>query len=105
MTDAWFSPDIPRWLAFLSLLALLEPLANQGRYRSAVMAVWIAAISVAGGLVAAAAVALIVHQPLYVVRNLTLLGLVFGVAFGGSLPSLRRAYREAELRKTIAADL
>jgi len=31
--------------------------------------------------------------------------LVFAVAFGGTLPSVKRAYREAEVRKTIAADL
>ena len=104
MSDAWFS-EFPRWLAMLSLLALLAIPAEQGRFRSAITAIWTAAILVAGVLLAAAGVALFVNQPPHVVRSLTVVGVVLGAAFGGSLPALRRAYRDAELRKTIAADL
>jgi hypothetical protein len=104
MTEPWFS-EVPQELAFLSLLALLAVPAEQGRFKSAVMAIWIAAITSAGLLVAAAVVALLVDQPGYVVRSLIIGGVVFAVAFGGTLPSVNRAYREAELRKTIAADL
>ena len=105
MTEPWFSPDIPRWLAFLSLLSLLAIPAEQGRFKSAIMAIWIAALTLAGLLIGGAVVAVLVNQPGYVVRSLTIAGLVFAVAFGATLPALRRAYREAELRKTIAADL
>jgi hypothetical protein len=104
MTEPWFS-EVPRGFAFLSLLALLAVPAEQGRFKSAVMAIWITVTTAAGVLLAAAVVALLVNQPGYVVRSLTICGLVFAVAFGGTLPSVRRAYREAELRKTIAADL
>jgi prepilin signal peptidase PulO-like enzyme (type II secretory pathway) len=104
MSEPWFS-ETPRWLAFLSLLAVLAWPAEQGRFKTAILTVWIAAIVVAGLLIVAAVTALVVQQPFYVVRSLTLLGLVFGVAFGVSFPALRNAYREAELRKTIAADL
>jgi hypothetical protein len=104
MTEPWFS-EVPRGLAFLSLLALLAVPAEQGRFKAGVMAIWIAVITAAGLLLAAAVVALFVNQPAYVVRSLTIGGLVFAVAFGGTLPSVKRAYREAELRKTIAADL
>jgi hypothetical protein len=104
MNDPWFS-EVPRWLAFLSLLALLAWPAERGRFKIALMSVWIAAMVASGLLLAAASAALVVHQPFHVVRSLAILGLVFGVAFGGSFPGLRRAYREAELRKTIAADL
>ena len=104
MTEAWFS-EVPRGLAFLSLLSLLAVPASQGKFKTAMMTIWIAAIAVAGLLLAGAAVALIVQQPPYVVRSLALLGLVFGFAFGASFPSLIHGYREAELRKTIAADL
>jgi hypothetical protein len=104
MTEPWFS-DVPRSLAFLSLLAILAWPAEQGRFKTAIMTIWIAAMIVSGMLLTAAVAALLLHQPFYVVRTLTLLGLVFGFAFGFSFPALRRGYREAELRKMIAADL
>ena len=104
MTEPWFA-GMPPGLAFLALLALLAVPAEQGRFKPAVMAIWIAAITAAGVLLAAAVVAVLVSQPAYVVRSLTICGLVFAVAFGGTLPSVRRAYREAELRKISAADL
>lgn len=104
MTDAWFQ-DVPRWLALLSLLSLLAIPVEQGRYRKAITGIWFAAMFLAVVLLAAAGVALVVGQPAHVVRALTISGTVFGVSFGGTFPGLRRAYREVELRKTIAADL
>jgi hypothetical protein len=104
MTEPWFA-EIPRSLAFLSLLALLAWPAEQGRFKTPIMTIWIAAMVIAAVLLAAAAVAFVVEQPFYVVRSLALLGLVFGFAFGVSFRALRRTYLEAELRKTIAADL
>jgi hypothetical protein len=104
MTEPWFS-DVPRSLAFLSLLAILAWPAAQGRFKMAIMTLWIAAMMASGILLTAAVAALLLQQPFYVVRTLTLLALVFGLAFGVSFPALRRGYREAELRKTIAADL
>jgi hypothetical protein len=105
MTDAWFGPEIPRWLAFLSMLSLLSIAAEQGRFRSAVTALWIVMIACASMLLAGAAAAVLLEQPSHVVRTLAVLGIVFGIAFGGTLPALRRSYREVELRKIVAADL
>jgi phosphatidylserine synthase len=104
MTEPWFS-GVPPALAFLALLAILAWPAEQGRFKTAITTIWIVALIAAGALLVSAVVALAVRQPFYVVRSLTLLGLVFGVAFGATLPALRRAYREAELRKIVAADL
>jgi hypothetical protein len=104
MTEPWFS-EVPRSLAFLSLLAILAWPAAQGRFKTAIMTIWIVAIVVSGMLFAAAIAAVVLEQPFYVVRSLALLGLVFGFAFGLSFFALRRGYREAVLRKTIAADL
>jgi hypothetical protein len=104
MSEAWFS-EVPRWLALLSMLSLFAIVVEQGRFKTAMTAIWIAAMVAAGALLAAAGVAVAVNQPSHVVRGLTILGVVFGGAFGGSFPALRRSYREAELRKTIAADL
>jgi hypothetical protein len=104
MSDAWFS-EVPRWLALLSLLSILAIFVEQGRFKTVITAIWIVAMVTAGALLAAASIAVAVNQPPHVIRALTVLGVVFFVAFGGSFPALRRGYREAELRKTIAADL
>ena len=93
-------------LARLSVVArLLAVFVEQGRFKAAITGIWIAAIVMATVLLGAAGVAVMVGQPAHVVRALTVLGVVFAVAFGGSFPALRRGYQEAELRKTIAADL
>jgi len=105
MTEAWFGPEIPRWLAFLSLLSLCAIPAERGKFKSAITALWIAVIACAGMFLVGAAAALLLDQPSHVVRTLTLLGAVFGVSFGGTLPALRQGYREAEMRKVVAADL
>jgi hypothetical protein len=107
MTEPWFT-EVPSGLAFLallSLLALLDGPISQGRFKTPIMTIWTVAIATALGLLASSLVALAVQQPPHVVRSLALLSLVFGFAFGVSFPALRRVYREAELRKTIAADL
>ena len=105
MNDAWFGSEIPRWLAFLSLLSLLSIPAAQGRWKTTITSVWIAMLASAGLLLAGAAMAAAIGQPSHVVRTLTILGLVFGTTFGATLPVIRRSYHEAELRKTVAADL
>ena len=105
MTDAWFAPEISRWLAFLSLLSLLSIPAEQGRFRSAVTTIWIMAIVGAGALLVGGTAAYFLQQPSHVVRTLFVLGAIFGVAFGSTFPALRRGYREVELRKMTAADM
>jgi len=108
MTDAWFPTDVARFFSFFSLLALfslLTPLAEQGRSRSLVLGVWIGVLCFAGGLLAMAAVGTVTGQPTHVVKTLVLTGALIGSLFAATLPSLRRAYQQAELRKTIAADL
>ena len=105
MTEAWFGPETPRWLAFLSLLSLLSIPAAQGKFKSALTMIWIVAMVAASVLLAGAAAAHILDQPAHVVRTLIVLGTVFGVAFGSTFPALRRGYHEAELRKIAAADI
>ena len=105
MNDAWFGSEIPRWLAFLSMLSLLSIPADRGRWKTAITLVWVAVLVCAGLLLAGAATAVVVGQPPHVVRTLTILGLVFGVTFGATLPVIRQGYRDAELRRMAAADL
>ena len=105
MTDAWFAPEIPRWLAFLSLLSLLSIPVEQGRFRSAITTIWIVAIVGAVALVVGGTAAYFLEQPSHVVKTLFVLGAIFGVAFGSTFPALRRAYGEVELRKMAAADM
>ena len=104
MTEPWFD-DMPRSLALLSLLAVFAWPAQRGRFKAVLMTIWIAALVGSALLLSAAGIAAIVEQPPHVIRGLAVTGLVFGFAFGVSFPALRRCYRDAELRKTIAADL
>lgn len=53
----------------------------------------------------ACAAGLDIGQPSHVFRPLLVVGVVVTVVFGGTLNSIRRAYQDAELRKTIARDI
>ena len=64
MTEAWFGTEVPRWLAFLSLLSLLSIPAEQGRFRSAITTLWIAMMAFAGVLLAGAAAAYLLGHAL-----------------------------------------
>jgi predicted MFS family arabinose efflux permease len=105
MTQEWFSPDSSKWLAFLSLLALLAIPAEKGRFKAALMTVWIVMLVGAAVSGMAAVVAAVEGQPSHVVNTLSVTASAIGIAFGGSFFALRKYYREAELRKTIASDL
>ena len=105
MTDAWFGSEIPRWLAFLSMLSLLSIPAEQGRFKTAITTLWIAMIALAGVLLTGAAAAVLLEQPPHVTRTLAIVGGVLAVSFGITFPALRRSYRDAELRKMAAADI
>lgn len=108
MTDAWFSPEASRVFAFLSLLAVMaafEPLAKQGRGRAIVMAIFGGCIALGAVLLAAAALAAMAGQPAHVIRALVLSGMVVTIPFIAGFKEMQRAYREAEVRKTVAADL
>lgn len=108
MTDAWFSPEASRSLALLSLLAItaaFEPLARQGRGRAMVMAIFGACTVLGVVLLAAAGLAVIADQPAHVIRSLILSGVVVTIPFAAAFKEMRRIYREAEVRKTVAADL
>ncbi len=105
MTDAWFGSEIPRWLAFLSMLSLLSIPAEQGRFKTVITILWIAMMALAGVLLAGAAAAAVLEQPPHVTRTLAVVGSVLAVSFGITFPALRRSYREAELRKMAAADI
>ena len=108
MTEAWFSPDVARSFAFLALLAVtavLEPLAQQGRFRAMVMAVFGACTALGAAFAVAGALALVAGQPAYVFRSLLLVGVVVTIPFVAALMSMQKIYREAELRRTVASDL
>ena len=108
MTDAWFSMGVAenlKWLSFLSLFSLLVVFPLQGRYRPGVTSVWVAGLVVGGFCLSAFAVALAVQQPAYVLRPLFIMGIALTLAFAMTFGPMRRAYREAELRKTVARDI
>jgi cbb3-type cytochrome oxidase subunit 3 len=108
MIEPWFAQETTRWFAFLSLLSILSVFseyAEQGRHRAKVMLVWASGIGCGGFFLVLAAIAFISGQPPHVVRTLALAGVLIAGIFAATLPTLRRAYDEAEMRRTIASDL
>lgn len=108
MTEAWFSPEVARSFAFLSLLAVtavLEPFAQQGRFRAIVTAVFSTGVALGAAFAVAGGLALLAGQPAYVSRSLLLVGVVITIPFIGAVVSIQKVYREAELRRTVASDL
>ena len=108
MTEAWFSPEAARSLAFLSLLAVLaglEPIARRGHARMLVTGIYGASIALGVGLMVAAGAAVLNGQPAYVWRPLALSGFLVTAPLTFGFREMQRIYREAELRKTVASDL
>ena len=108
MTEAWFAAGEGRWiagLALLAVLAVLEPVAQQGKHRRLVLGAFAACAVLGLALLAASIVGAMTGQPAYVVRPLGAAGFAVGVSFTGTFFAMRRVYAEAELRRTIATDL
>lgn len=108
MTDAWFSPGTAVLFSYLSLLSLLSLFAipaRKGRLRGLASAVWNTVIGFSVLLLALGALATAAGQPAYVGKSLLMSGLVVGAVFAGTRRALTRSYSEAELRRTVAADL
>jgi len=108
MTDAWFSPETARLFSFLSLLslcALFAVPARKGQLRGLAVGVLNAVIGLAVLLFALGGLAMAVGQPAHVGRSMLRSGLVVGLVFAGTRRALTRGYDEAELRRTVAADL
>jgi hypothetical protein len=108
MMDAWFSPHAALWFSFLSLLSLtacLSEFAQRGLYRSGVIAVYRVVFGFGIVLLLAAGTAILFHQPWYVVFPLGWSGLVIAPATAWGMVATNRAYREGEMRQSIAQDL
>jgi len=108
MNDGWFSVEFSRnlvWFSFLSLLSLMGLYVHRGRHRTLVLSIWAAVLALGVLCLGACAVGLAVGQPSHVFRPLLVMGVVLTVVFGTTFNSIRRAYQDAELRKTIAQDI
>jgi hypothetical protein len=108
MTDAWFSPDTARlfsYLSMLSLCSLFTLAARRGRLRGLAIGVWNAVTALGLTLILAGAAAAMVNQPVYVSRALVLSGLLVAVVFAVTRRRLLKEYLDAEVRRTVAADL
>lgn len=84
--------------------ALVGVLVSRNRGRRFVLPVMTAASVLGAGLVAASVAAIPAGQPPGVVFLLFVPGVILAAAFGASLPRVRRAYAEAELRRMRAMD-
>ena len=100
MPDPWFSNEVARLFALVSLLAVLGGLqifAQRGVYRSLVMATGLASVAVGLALLAAGVVALAVGQPRFVSGPLLLSGFVLSVTCAAGVMELHRLYAQAQL--------
>jgi len=89
--------------SFTARLLVIFPL--QGRYRTAVTTVWIAAVILGAVCLGIFALALGTGQPGHVTYPFLATGIALTVAFGGTFFPMRSGHREAELRKTVARDI
>ena len=108
MTDAWFSPETARFFSFLSLLSLCSLFAipaRKGQLRGLAVGVWNAVTVFGLLLLGAGAVAASTEQPRHVTSALLLSGFALGLTFAVTRRVLIRSYEEAEVRRTVAADL
>lgn len=108
MMEAWFSPEFAQkltWLSMFSFLSLLAIPAVHGLFRRAVLATWLSAIALGLLCLGAFAAGRVQGQPDFVLSPLLVVGVVMTAVFCGTLPSLIKAYREVETRKTVAQDL
>ncbi len=108
MIEPWFSAESSRAFSALSLLALvslLQPLAAQGRRRRVVLCTIAAGAIFGAVLLASAGIAAAIGQPPHVLRALGLSGALVTATFAMASVAARREYREAELRRTLAADM
>ena len=84
--------------------ALVGVLVSRNRGRRFVLPVMTAASVLGAVLIAASVAAIPAGQPPGVVFLLFVPGVILATAFGASLPRVRRAYAEAELRRMRAMD-
>ena len=106
--NEWFSVEFSRnlgWFSLLSLLSLMNFYVHRGRHRTLVVSIWRAMLALGIVCLGASVVGLAVGQPSHVVRPLLVVGVVVAAVFGATLNWIRLAYRDAELRKTIAQDI
>jgi hypothetical protein len=106
----WWGPRAGGWFGsiFGTVIGIcggiIGTLAGRGRARRFVMSLAITLMIVGGGLFIAGLVAVMLRQPYSVWYPLLLSGGLSGGLIGGLLPSLKRRYEQAEIRKMQALD-
>jgi hypothetical protein len=112
MSAAWFDANAYAWIGGTSLGvaaglsgALGGCLAPRGKCKGLVLTVHFGLIAISLGLLVAGVVALADKQPYGVWYGLLLPGVIGSAVLGSLTPVLLLRYRQAELRKSLAADL
>jgi len=112
MTEPWFNPNTYAWIpgTLLGVLGGLEGtlvglFAPKGKQKQLVLGVHFGIMGVCCVLLVVGVVALATGQPYGVWYGLGFPGLLGLVILGSLTPLIRKRYAEAELRKSMAADL
>ena len=112
MSEPWFDPNLYAGIGGAVVGAggaVLGPLAGilapKGKCKRLVLGLHVGLIAVSLGLLVAGIVALAAKQPYGVWYGLLLPGVIGTFVFGALLPVIRMRYRQAEMRKSMAAVL
>ncbi len=112
MSEPWFDPNLYSWIGGTAigvaggvLGTMIGILAPRGKCKRLVLGLHLGLIVVSLGFLVAGIVALAAKQPYGVWYGLLLPGVIGTFVFGSLLPTIRLRYRQAEMRKSMAADL
>ncbi len=112
MTEPWFDPNVFAWIpgTLLGVAGgiegtLIGVLASRGKLKNLIMGVHFAILGMSCVLLVAGVVALVTGQPYGIWHGLGFPGLLGLVIIGSLTPLVRRRYAQAELHKSMAADL
>jgi hypothetical protein len=112
MVEPWFNPNLYAWIPGTLygctcgvLGGMAGWLAPRGKARGLVLGAWWLMLAVAVAFLAAGLVAFFSGQPYGVWYGLALPGVIGLIVLGGNLPTIRRAYRAAEMRRIESKDM
>jgi hypothetical protein len=110
MIEAWWAPESSIFVVLLLCsVGVLDPLlawfASRGRHRVVFNVAWISIMILYGVGGVAGVLGFFWGQPVYIVVPLTVVGIVISSAHWFLMGIMKSAFTQAELRRSISADL
>jgi len=112
MSESWFDPNAYAWIGgtFIGVAggligSLVGVMAPKGKCKKLVLSLHFAVIAISLGFLVFGIVAIMQKQPYGVWYGLMLPGVIGTIVLGSLTPMIFSRYRQAEIRKSLAADL